>query len=352
MPPSTPLNLDSLGAWLALLTRSSYLLFVAVLLAWFGRLAWFDRETDGAVSFNYHPLFMGLAFVVLMPEALLAYADLEERRGFGHAAAKKMHAWAHIAASVCILLGLIFVFANHSAKGIPALYSAHSWIGLTAAMCTFLQAIVGCVAYALPTLFGVGGESRARLLPAHRFAGAATLALGAAACVAGFVEKQSFTKCALDASDKRCAALSLVNVLVLLVASTATCALGTVYARWVGGGGAAAGATARIKGRIRPSGRTSDDIIEIFSRRACPPSLITSLLYLPLARVYPFYSSAARARRTARSDRPPRRASALASRPGRRCRASRHRRRRSFAGAASSDRRASRVSGRDETLHL
>ena len=137
MPPSTPPNLDSLGAWLALLTRSSYLLFVAVLLAWFGRLAWFDRETDGAVSFNYHPLFMGLAFVVLMPEALLAYADLEERRGFGHAAAKKMHAWAHIAASVCILLGLIFVFANHSAKGIPALYSAHSWIGLTAAMCTF-----------------------------------------------------------------------------------------------------------------------------------------------------------------------------------------------------------------------
>ena len=237
MPPSTPPNLDSLGAWLALLTRSSYLLFVAVLLAWFGRLAWFDRETDGAVSFNYHPLFMGLAFVVLMPEALLAYADLEERRGFGHAAAKKMHAWAHIAASVCILLGLIFVFANHSAKGIPALYSAHSWIGLTAAMCTFLQAIVGCVAYALPTLFGVGGESRARLLPAHRFAGAATLALGAAACVAGFVEKQSFTKCAPDASDKRCAALSLVNVLVLLVASTATCALGTVYARWVGGGG-------------------------------------------------------------------------------------------------------------------
>ena len=222
MPPSTPPNLDSLGAWLALLTRSSYLLFVAVLLAWFGRLAWFDRETDGAVSFNYHPLFMGLAFVVLMPEALLAYADLEERRGFGHAAAKKMHAWAHIAASVCILLGLIFVFANHSAKGIPALYSAHSWIGLTAAMCTFLQAIVGCVAYALPTLFGVGGESRARLLPAHRFAGAATLALGAAACVAGFVEKQSFTKCAPDASDKRCAALSLVNVLVLLVASTAT----------------------------------------------------------------------------------------------------------------------------------
>ncbi|EEH52784.1 uncharacterized protein MICPUCDRAFT_52667 [Micromonas pusilla CCMP1545] len=254
MPPSTPPNLDSLGAWLALLTRSSYLLFVAVLLAWFGRLAWFDRETDGAVSFNYHPLFMGLAFVVLMPEALLAYADLEERRGFGHAAAKKMHAWAHIAASVCILLGLIFVFANHSAKGIPALYSAHSWIGLTAAMCTFLQAIVGCVAYALPTLFGVGGESRARLLPAHRFAGAATLALGAAACVAGFVEKQSFTKCAPDASDKRCAALSLVNVLVLLVASTATCALGTVYARWVGGGGSGGGSDGANQGSYQTLG--------------------------------------------------------------------------------------------------
>ena len=37
----------------------------------------FAREKDGVVSFNYHPLAMGLGFIVLMPEALLAYADLE-----------------------------------------------------------------------------------------------------------------------------------------------------------------------------------------------------------------------------------------------------------------------------------
>jgi len=32
------------------------------------------------VSFNYHPLAMGVGFIILMPEALLVYADLEDRK--------------------------------------------------------------------------------------------------------------------------------------------------------------------------------------------------------------------------------------------------------------------------------
>jgi len=40
----------------------------------------FEREKDGVVSFNYHPLAMGVGFIILMPEALLVYADLEDRK--------------------------------------------------------------------------------------------------------------------------------------------------------------------------------------------------------------------------------------------------------------------------------
>ena len=85
---------SSLGGVVATLTRLGYVAFLVVLLTWIGKLPspWFTREADDVVSFNYHPLAMGLAFVVLMPEALLAYADLEERKGVSHATAKQIHA--------------------------------------------------------------------------------------------------------------------------------------------------------------------------------------------------------------------------------------------------------------------
>ena len=72
-------------------------------------------------------------------------------------------------------------------------------------------------------------------MPAHRFLGCAAFALGVAAAVAGFAEKQSFVKCA-DPADKHCAALTLPNWLALLAAAVAACALGAVYARWTADG--------------------------------------------------------------------------------------------------------------------
>jgi len=225
--------------FLATATRLGYLAFFAIMLGWLVSLPspWFHREQPGdVVSFNLHPVFMGVAFVILMPEALLAYADVEERRGMRHADAKSLHAALNGASSACILVGLCVIFTNHAGHGIPPMYSAHSWIGLASACLVAVQALVGATCYLAPPAWGlVTSETRAGLMPAHRFLGCAAFALGVAAAVAGFAEKQSFVKCA-DPADKHCAALTLPNWLALLAAAVAACALGAVYARWTADG--------------------------------------------------------------------------------------------------------------------
>ena len=111
--------------FLATATRLGYLAFFAIMLGWLDSLPspWFHREQPGdVVSFNLHPVFMGVAFVILMPEALLAYADVEERRGMRHADAKSLHAALNGASSACILVGLCVIFTNHAGHGIPPMY--------------------------------------------------------------------------------------------------------------------------------------------------------------------------------------------------------------------------------------
>ena len=98
---------DTSGAYAAA-ARGGYLVFLLLLLGWIDALPipWFDREPGGVVSFNYHPLFMGVAFVVLMPEALMVYADVEERRGMPHRDAKNLHAALNGGATVLLMIGL------------------------------------------------------------------------------------------------------------------------------------------------------------------------------------------------------------------------------------------------------
>lgn len=244
---------SSLGGVIATITRVCYLAFLAILLTWIGKLPspWFAREKDDVLSFNFHPLCMGIAFVVLMPEALLAYADLEERRGVSHAASKNVHAALNGGAALLLALGLVAIFTNHAGHAIPPLYSAHSWLGVATAALMGCQATAGAAVYLIParptatslgavgggvggsawSTWPVGSETRAVLMPWHRFFGATTLVLGVATCCMGFVEKQGFTKCAPDPTYKFCPQLQLANVLAALATSAAALAVGAVYAR-------------------------------------------------------------------------------------------------------------------------
>jgi len=112
------------------------------------------------------------------------------------------------------------------------MYSAHSWLGILTASLVACQALVGTAAYLVPSALGVTQETRAALMPHHRFLGCVTFLLGVATCAAGLAEKQAFTKCAPDPTDKFCAAMRLPNLLAVAAVFVAACTMGAVYARW------------------------------------------------------------------------------------------------------------------------
>ena len=252
----------SSGSWasasaLPLLQRVATAVFFIAFLAWLDVLPipWFEREADGVVSFNYHPLCMTLAFVLLMPEAVIAYADGEDHRGMSHADAKRVHTALHVVATTLLVMGLMAIFANHGGHEIPPLYSAHSWMGVITTALVCCQAFVGVSVFffaparALTRTLGLGGDSpfgasppatdggvavtdaRAKLAPYHRFFGAAAFAMGVGTCMSGLVEKQAFLKCPIDPTYKFCAVLVLPNVMVTSLFAIAACAFGATYAR-------------------------------------------------------------------------------------------------------------------------
>ena len=233
--------------------RGAACVFLVVMLFWLDSLPtpWFEREAPGGVvSFNYHPLCMTLAFVVMMPEALVVYADGEDSRGWTHLNAKRVHTLLHGLSTLFLVMGLMAIFANHSGHGVPPMYSAHSWMGLVTTVLVSLQALVGVVIYfftpavgLIQGLTGVGSpaitndparsvsELRKLTTPYHRFFGCAAFTLGITTVCSGFVEKQAFIKCQIDPMYKYCTALQLPNVLVVLAATIGACAIGTIYAR-------------------------------------------------------------------------------------------------------------------------
>ena len=256
--------MSSSGSWasasaLPLLQRVATAAFFIAFLAWLDVLPipWFEREADGVVSFNYHPLCMTLAFVALMPEAVIAYADGEERRGMSHADAKRVHTALHVVATTLMVMGLMAIFANHRGHDIPPLYSAHSWMGVVTTALVCCQAFLGVTVFffnpmrAFLNVLGLGGDSSlpfgdagggdaggfsvaaapARLAPYHRFFGAAAFATGTFTCVSGLVEKQAFLKCPIDPTYKFCAVLALPNAMAVLSLVVAACAFGATHAR-------------------------------------------------------------------------------------------------------------------------
>ena len=276
--------MSSSGSWasasaLPLVQRTATAAFFIAFLAWLDVLPipWFEREADGVVSFNYHPLCMTLAFVLLMPEAVIAYADGEDHRGMSHADAKRVHAALHVLATTLLVMGLMAIFANHGGHEIPPLYSAHSWMGVVTTALVCCQAALGVSVFlfsparAFTKALGLGSDddtrgvadARARLAPYHRFFGAAAFVTGAGTCASGLVEKQAFLKCPIDPTYKFCAVLALPNVMVVLVLVVASCACGATYARRVGARDAVGGASLRRDGAFAsPRGATEDEARE------------------------------------------------------------------------------------------
>ncbi|KAM9520435.1 transmembrane ascorbate-dependent reductase CYB561 isoform 2-T2 [Guaruba guarouba] len=98
---------------------------------------------------------------------------------------------------LCMVLGMVFlqgdgiiaVFESHRAKGIPDMYSLHSWCGMAAFVLYLLQWLLGCGFFLLP---GASFPLRGRYKPQHIFIGIALFALSIAVCLLGITEMLLF----------------------------------------------------------------------------------------------------------------------------------------------------------------
>ncbi|NXX52802.1 CY561 protein, partial [Scopus umbretta] len=174
-PPASPAGLSAYVAVSQLLG----LTLLATTGAWLGRyrggVAW-----HSPLQFNVHPLCMVLGMVFLQGDALLVY------RVFRHEAkrsTKALHALLHGLALVIALVGIVAVFESHRAKGIPDMYSLHSWCGMAAFW------LLGCGFFLLPrTSFSLRG----RYKPQHIFFGIALFVLSIGTCLLGITEMLLF----------------------------------------------------------------------------------------------------------------------------------------------------------------
>ncbi|KAM6042110.1 transmembrane ascorbate-dependent reductase CYB561 isoform 1-T2 [Chlamydotis macqueenii] len=180
-PPPSPAGLSAYVAvsqllGLTLLTTTG---------AWLGRyrggVAW-----QSPLQFNVHPLCMVLGMVFLQGDALLVY------RVFRHEAkrsTKVLHALLHGLALVIALVGIVAVFESHRSKGIPDMYSLHSWCGMVAFVLYLLQWLLGCAFFLFP---GASFSLRGRYKPQHVFFGVALFALSVATSLLGITEMLLF----------------------------------------------------------------------------------------------------------------------------------------------------------------
>ncbi|XP_058714003.1 transmembrane ascorbate-dependent reductase CYB561 isoform X2 [Poecile atricapillus] len=127
-----------------------------------------------------------LGLTLLATTALLVY------RVFRHEAkrsTKALHALLHGLALVIALVGIIAVFESHQTKGIPDMYSLHSWCGMATFVLYLLQWFLGCSFFLFP---GASFLLRGWYKPQHIFFGITLFILSITSCLLGITEMLLF----------------------------------------------------------------------------------------------------------------------------------------------------------------
>lgn len=149
-----------------------------------GGFAW-----DGsAQEFNYHPLCMIISMVFLYSEAMIVYRVFRHENKL---LIKLVHFGLQLVAFVIAVLGLKAVFDFHNHKGIPNLYSLHSWCGLLTIILFSCQLLFGFVSFLFPKL---PEGLRAVYLKVHVFFGVFIFMMAIGTALLGINEKLFFTK--------------------------------------------------------------------------------------------------------------------------------------------------------------
>jgi len=191
IPPMASINLDYLRLW-------NTLLFLVLLLVWIWRsLDGFNTKPapggGRAVSFNWHPLLMTIAFLLFMGEGVFAFrlpsGAKVEPGNQSRLLRKKYHMTLNLLALLIAGAGTIMILVNHTQLKYGHLQTAHSWVGITVLALALSQWVVGFAVFWL----GKGDSSLKRLLlPWHQLAGKFITFLAVATMALGFFEFQKF----------------------------------------------------------------------------------------------------------------------------------------------------------------
>jgi len=147
----------------------------------------FSWEVKNMHKFNYHPVFMTIAFVFVMGHAIITFRILP----LAHRLKKYIHAILNLVAVAFAIAGLVAVIDFHNEQGYPNFYSLHSWLGLITLSILFLQALGGLAIFQ-DLVKGASDEIRAAYKPWHIVAGTAMVTLAAATICTGLQEKYGF----------------------------------------------------------------------------------------------------------------------------------------------------------------
>ncbi|XP_060843789.1 uncharacterized protein LOC132923831 isoform X2 [Rhopalosiphum padi] len=146
--------------------------------------------------FNLHPTLMTIGFVTLTGFSILVY-----RMAAGCSTScrgtyvKLTHGLLHLATVPCVVLGAVAAMEYHRLKGLPHLYSLHSWMGLLTVSLFVIQFTLGLFTFVvLLCCRGATAVCRLRCFaPIHATLGLCTFTLAIATCLTGLQQRADFS---------------------------------------------------------------------------------------------------------------------------------------------------------------
>lgn len=142
----------------------------------------------GSALFNWHPVLMSLAALVLLPQGMLIWSSYPEPlQDELRAYVKWCHAGLMTTGFVLTNVGIGIAYAAHVQQGIANFYSLHSWMGLAAIALLKSNLVGGLLSVFVPRwrIAQFSGNM-------HRLVGVGALVCISVSVVTGFAELQAF----------------------------------------------------------------------------------------------------------------------------------------------------------------
>ena len=205
-------------------TVSPYLVHAAAslscVLVWVWTLKWHGSlSLKSPDLFNFHPAFMSVAFILIVPESIL----LMRFSGFRRQVSKPFHAALHLAGLVLAILGVAAVYKYHADEKFAHARSLHSWLGIATLATFVLQWLFGAFLF-----YRASGAIRIKFKPFHIHTGLTVVFLSSLSLVTGILERTVFAATCSSGVSTECwvangsALLAVISFIAFATAITAT----------------------------------------------------------------------------------------------------------------------------------